>query len=206
MIIRRWRMKDERRSRFISNSPSSVDSRFSSVWRVSASLDTSVHLPCFAWYTVEVITSLDIGILIYVTIDRPPPSTIPSQLAPFTVLPARISHTELPSGSSPKVGAQTISSLRMCIYTRYISILKINRAETTLPLSPPLEARRIHGINCICRLPPLFRTIVKDQEGVGRAFESLFSTRFRNFLLRGSIRSDNLSRNLDASRLCLLQL
>lgn len=75
-----------------------------------------------------------------------------------------------------------------------------------LPLSPPLEARRIHGINCICRLPPLFRTIVKDQEGVGRAFESLFSTRFRNFLLRGSIRSDNLSRNLDASRLCLLQL
>lgn len=143
MIIRRWRMKDERRSRFISNSPSSVDSRFSSVWRVSASLDTSVHLPCFAWYTVEVITSLDIGILIYVTIDRPPPSTIPSQLAPFTVLPARISHTELPSSSSPKVGAQTISSLRMCIYTRYISILKINRAETIrLPfLSHPPSKR-----------------------------------------------------------------
>ena len=64
--------------------------------------------------------------------NRPSPTTTPSlPNSPFTVLPARISHTELPSGSSPKVGAQTISSLRMCIYTRYISILKINRAETT---------------------------------------------------------------------------
>lgn len=214
MIIRRWRMKDERRSRFISNSPSSVDSRFSSVWRVSASLDTSVHLPCFAWYTVEVITSLDIGILIYVTIDRPPPSTIPSQLAPFTVLPARISHTELPSGSSPKVGAQTISSLRMCIYTRYISILKINRAETTGSPSSLTPSRSAQDTRYKLHMsPPSLVSYHCKRSGGGWAsirrdslVESLFSTRFRNFLLRGSIRSDNLSRNLDASRLCLLQL
>lgn len=208
MIIRRWRMKDERRSRFISNSPSSVDSRFPSVWRVSASLDTSVHLPCFAWYTVEVITSLDIGILIYVTIDRPPPPhhPFPTHRSPFFRLGF---HTPnfLPA---PLRKSERKRSRRFeCVFIRVIFQFwkSIGRKRPApLPLSPPLEARRIHGINCICRLPPLFRTIVKDQEGVGRAFESLFSTRFRNFLLRGSIRSDNLSRNLDASRLCLLQL
>lgn len=118
------------------------------------SMDTSVsvHLPCFAWYTVEVITSLDIGILIYVTIDRPVPPSLPPLPPSFPDshdLPARISHTELPSGSSPKVGVQTISSLRMCIYTRYISILKINRAETIVPAPPPSPEAR--GINCICR-------------------------------------------------------
>lgn len=207
MIIRRWRMKDERRSRFISNSPSSVDSRFSSVWRVSASLDTSVHLPCFAWYTVEVITSLDIGILIYVTIDRPPPPhhPFPTHRSPFFRLGF---HTPNFLPAPLRKSERKRSHRFECVFIRVIFQFwkSIGRKRPApLPLSPPLEARRIHGINCICRLPPLFRTIVKDQ-GVGRAFESLFSTRFRNFLLRGSIRSDNLSRNLDASRLCLLQL
>lgn len=102
-----------------------VDSRFSvSESPPVCSMDTSVsvHLPCFAWYTVEVIRSLDIGILIYVTIDRPR-STVATATAtaiatpiPFPTrtvhdLPARISHTELPSGSSLKVGVQTISNV-----------------------------------------------------------------------------------------------
>lgn len=53
--------------------------------------------PCFAWYTVEVIRSLDIGILIYVTIDRPVPlSPLPPSWF-FSVLLPRPSIHDLPA-------------------------------------------------------------------------------------------------------------
>lgn len=207
-------VKDERRSRFISNSPSSVDSRFSSVWRVSASLDTSVHLPCFAWYTVEVITSLDIGILIYVTIDRPPPPhhPFPTHRSPFFRLGF---HTPNFLPAPLRKSERKRSHRFECVFIRVIFQFwkSIGRKRSGSPssLTPSRSAQdtryKLH------MLPPSLVSYHCKRSGGGWAsirrdslVESLFSTRFRNFLLRGSIRSDNLSRNLDASRLCLLQL